>query len=379
METQTPTPFTVIPNRRPATDEERWIAMEDPVFGKVFTDHMARATWRDGHGWADRRIVPLAPLPLHPGAAVLHYAQQAFEGLKAYRHEDGSVWLFRPEANAARLAASCRRMALPEVSEEDFLAALEALIAADHAWVPGTPGSSLYLRPLVIATEASLLVQPATEVDFVVTASPVGAYMAAPGGVSIWVSRGYHRANAGGTGDTKTAGNYAASMLPQAEAKAHGCQQVLFLDAREDTYVEELGGMNLVAVRADGSILTPRLTGTILPGVTRDSILTLLRDEGRAVEERDIALTELVEGIESGEIVELFACGTAAVVTPIARLVSDDLDVAVRGAGEGGSVADAVLARLTDLQYGRGEDTHGWMRRVLDAPPAEETAEDDAE
>ncbi|WP_062515852.1 branched-chain amino acid aminotransferase [Demequina gelatinilytica] len=369
METQALTAsFTVIPNRHPASDEERWLAMENPVFGKVFTDHMARATWRDGEGWADHRIVALAPLPMHPGAAVLHYAQQAFEGLKAYRHEDGSVWLFRPEANAARLAASCRRMALPEVSEQDFMAALEGLIAADRNWVPGTPGASLYLRPFVFASEPSLLVQPAHEVEFLVTASPVGAYLS-PGdtGVPIWVSRGYHRANPGGTGEAKTAGNYAASMLPQQEAKEQGCQQVLFLDAKEDTYVEEFGGMNLVAVRADGSIVTPRLSGTILPGITRDSILTLLRDEGREVEERDLALSEILEGVASGEIVELFACGTAAVVTPVGRLASDDFDVTVPRV-EGESVADAVLARLTDLQYGRAEDPHGWMRKVLDAP-----------
>jgi len=372
METQAPTAsFTHIPNRRPATDEERWIAMENPVFGKVFTDHMARASWREGDGWSDRRIVPLAPIPMHPGAAVLHYAQQVFEGLKAYRHEDGSMWLFRPEANAARLAASARRMALPEVSEADFIAALEGLIAADQNWVPGSPGTSLYLRPLLIATEPSLLVQPASDVDFVVTASPVGAYMSnGDAGVSIWVSTGFHRANAGGTGDVKTAGNYAASMLPQKEAKDHGCQQVLFLDAREDKYVEELGGMNLVAVRADGSVLTPRLSGTILPGVTRDSILTLLRDQGRTVEERDIELAELLQGIEEGEIVELFACGTAAVVTPIGRLVSDDFDVALPAAED--SVAEAMLAQLTDIQYGRADDPHGWMRQVVDAPESPE-------
>ena len=365
METATPAPFTVIPNRRPASDEERWVAMEDPVFGKVFTDHMARATWREGEGWSQRRIVPLAPLPMHPGAAVLHYAQQVFEGLKAYRHEDESIHLFRPERNAARLAASARRLAMPELSVEDFLASLEELVTIDQAWVPGTPGSSLYLRPLIIATEPSLLVQPSSEYDYVVTASPVGAYISTgETGASIWVSQGYHRANAGGTGEAKTAGNYAASMLPQQEAKARGCQQVLFLDAKEDAYVEEFGGMNLMVVRADGSVLTPRLTGTILPGVTRDSILTLLRDSGRAVEERDIALAELLEGLESGEIVEMFACGTAAVVTPLGRLVSDEFDVTV-GDGAPGPVAGEMLARLTDIQYGRAEDVHGWLHRVI--------------
>lgn len=365
METTTPAPFTVIPNRRPASDEERWLAMEDPVFGKVFTDHMARATWREGEGWTQRRIVPLAPLPMHPAAAVLHYAQQAFEGLKAYRHEDDSIHLFRPERNAARLGASARRLALPELSTEDFLASLEELVTIDQQWVPGTPGASLYLRPVLIATEPSLLVQPANEVDYVVTASPVGAYISTgEQGASIWVSRGYHRANAGGTGEAKTAGNYAASMLPQLEAKAHGCQQVLFLDAKEDTYVEELGGMNLMAVRADGTVFTPALGGTILPGVTRDSILTLLRDSGRTVEERDIELAEILEGIESGEVVELFACGTAAVVTAIGRLVSDDFDVTV-GDGAPGPVGAEMVAALTDLQYGRAEDTHGWLHRVV--------------
>ncbi|WP_296667583.1 branched-chain amino acid aminotransferase [Demequina sp.] len=366
METSAPlASFTVIPNRRAVADEDRAALMEAPVFGKVFTDHMARVSWRDGEGWRDRRIVPLAPLALHPGAAVLHYAQQVFEGLKAYRHEDGSVWLFRPEANAARMADSARRMALPELDEGDFIAALESLVTADQAWVPEEPGASLYLRPVMIATEASLLVQPANEVEFLVTASPVGAYMSGgDAGVSIWVSRSYHRAIAGGTGEAKTAGNYAASMAPQAEAKAHGCQQVLFLDAKKNKFIEELGGMNVVVVRADGSVVTPRLTGTILPGVTRDSILTLLRDSGRSVQERDIPLAEILAGVESGEIVEVFACGTAAVVTPIARLVSDDFDLAVQGP-EGESVAAEMLAGLTDIQYGRAEDPHGWMHRVV--------------
>ncbi|WP_062378820.1 branched-chain amino acid aminotransferase [Demequina pelophila] len=365
METVAPAQFIHVANRHPLSDEERGRLMEAPVFGKVFTDHMARMTWREGEGWRERRISAFGPLPMHPGAAVLHYAQQVFEGLKAYRHEDGSVWLFRPEMNAARLAASARRLALPEVSEEDFLAAVSGLIEADAAWVPSGYGSSLYLRPFLMATEPSLLVQPADTVDFVVTASPVGAYMAAAGeGVSIWVSRDFHRATIGGTGEAKTAGNYAASMLPQGEAAEHGCKQVLFLDAKESRYIEELGGMNVVIVRSDGSVLTPRLSGTILPGVTRDSILTLLRDEGRSVEERDIELSEVIEGIESGEIGEIFACGTAAVVTPIARLVSDDFDVTVAD-GSAGFVASTVGPRLTDIQYGRAEDPHGWMRRVL--------------
>ncbi|WP_084073786.1 branched-chain amino acid aminotransferase [Demequina sp. NBRC 110052] len=354
--------FPLTPNPAPASDADRAALMDKPVFGKVFTDHMARATWTGG-AWSDRGVVPLAPLPMHPGAAVLHYAQQVFEGLKAYRWEDGSIWAFRPDANAERLQDSAERLAIPWLPVDDFLASLAALVQADAAWVPDEDGSCLYLRPYLMATEPSLLVQPADTYGYVVTASPVGAYMSSPDGVAIWVSRGYHRANAGGTGAAKTAGNYAASMLPQQQAKDNGCSQVLFLDAREDRFVEELGGMNLMLVFSDGSIATPRLTGTILPGITRDSIIALLREEGRAVRERDIELSEIVSGLESGAITEMFACGTAAVVTPLARLKSDDFDLPI-GDGQPGPVATGIKKQLTDIQYGRAEDPFGWMVRL---------------
>jgi branched-chain amino acid aminotransferase len=356
--------FLVHAHPAPASAAERARLMTDPAFGMVFTDHVAKATWRLGEGWGDRRIEPFADLVLHPGATVLHYGQQAFEGLKAYKWADGSVRLFRPEANAARLAASARRMALPALSEEDFLASIEALVSIDAAWVPDTGESSLYLRPLLIGTEACLGVRPSQTVEYVLMASPVGGYFA--GGVkpvSIWVAQGFHRAGPGGTGTAKSAGNYAASLLPQQQAVDNGCDQVMFLDAREDRFVEELGGMNVFAVLRDGSVLTPRLTGTILEGVTRASVMELLGADGREVVERDVSLEELRAGIADGSVAELFACGTAAVVTPLARLVSPDFDVTV-GDGGAGAVSMALRARLTDIQYGRAEDSFGWMRRV---------------
>jgi len=356
--------YALMHNPAPASDADRARLLDNPGFGVLFTDHLARATWTAESGWGERRVEPFAELTLHPGATVLHYGQQVFEGLKAYRWADGSVWLFRPEANAERFAASARRMALPELPAEDFLSSIAALLAVDHRWVPGDNETSLYLRPLLIGTEPTLAVRASRTVDYVLMASPVGAYFA--GGVkpvSIWVAQGFHRAGPGGTGTAKSAGNYAASLLPQQQAAENGCEQVLFLDAREERYIEELGGMNVFAVRRDGSVLTPRLTGTILPGVTRDSVIALLMDEGRTVEERDISLDELREGIESGEVAEVFACGTAAVVTPLARLKAPDFDVTI-GDGGAGAVTMRLRAALTDIQYGRAEDTHGWMRSV---------------
>ncbi|WP_234985806.1 branched-chain amino acid aminotransferase [Demequina sp. NBRC 110051] len=357
--------YAVTPHPQAATAEERAGLMAAPVFGEVFTDHVARATWTPDAGWSNRRIEPFADLSLHPGATVLHYGQQVFEGLKAYRWSDGSIRLFRPEANAARMAASAVRLSLPPVSEEDFLASIEALVRVDQEWVPDKGEASLYLRPLLIGTEPSLAVRPSRQVEYMLLACPVGSYFS--GGVkpvSIWVAQGFHRAGAGGTGQAKTAGNYAASMQPQQQAQDHGCDQVLFLDARDDRYIEELGGMNVFAVRRDGSVWTPRITGTILEGVTRDSVIELLRASGREVVERDIALDELRAGIEDGSVVEAFACGTAAVVTPIARLVSPDFDVLV-GDGGSGAVTSWLRETLTDIQYGRADDALGWMRRVL--------------
>ena len=363
--TTTAAQFPLTPSASPVPDARRAEVLAAPGFGRYFTDHMATATWTVDGGWQDAGVVPYGPLVLDPAAAVLHYAQEVFEGLKAYRHDDGSVWTFRPEANAARMARSARRLALPEVPEEMFLAAIRELVSADAAWVPTGGESSLYLRPFMVATEAFLGVRSAREVKFMVIASPAGAYF--PGGVkpvSIWLSQEYTRAALGGTGSAKCGGNYAASLAAQEEATAHGCDQVCFLDAGEHRYVEELGGMNLYFVHDDGSIVTPELTGTILEGITRLSIMELAQDLGHEVSERRISIDEWREGVASGRITEVFACGTAAAVTPVGKLVSPDGELS-HGTGEAGEVTMAIRGALLDVQYGRAQDTHGWLTRLV--------------
>lgn len=357
--------FAVRPHPAPVPDDERAVALRAPKFGTVFSDHMARVSWDVTRGWHDHRVEPYGPLQLDPATAVLHYGQEIFEGMKAYRHDDGSVWTFRPEANAARFAASARRLALPVLPEDDFLDSLAALVRVDAAWVPTGEEQSLYLRPFMYASEPFLGVRPSAQAEYLVIASPVGAYFS--GGVtpvSIWVAQDYHRVGPGGTGAAKCGGNYAASLLPQQEAYAHGCDQVCFLDAATSTAIEELGGMNVMAVFADGRVVTPALSGTILEGVTRASVLRLLADAGHAVTEGVLTLADLRAGVASGEVAELFACGTAAVVTPIGRLVGADFDVTI-GDGGTGPVTARVREQLTDIQYGRAQDPYGWMHRLL--------------
>ncbi|NKY38727.1 branched-chain amino acid aminotransferase [Cellulomonas septica] len=349
----------------PVDPATRATALESPKFGTVFTEHMARISYRDGEGWHDRRVEKYGPLQLDPATAVLHYAQEIFEGLKAYQHADGSVWTFRPQANAARFARSAQRLALPALSEADFLGSITALVQTDRDWVPSGEETSLYLRPFMYASESFLGVRPSLEAEYLVIASPVGPYFS--GGlkpVSIWVDTEYHRAGAGGTGAAKCGGNYAASLLPQQNAYAKGCEQVCFLDATTNTLLEELGGMNIVVIGADGSASTPPISGSILEGVTRGSILQLLSDAGHEVNERPIPLAELRAGIEDGSVAEVFACGTAAVVTPIGRLASDDFDLTV-GDGGTGPVTGRIRAELTDIQYGRATDRHGWLHRLV--------------
>jgi branched-chain amino acid aminotransferase len=356
--------FEVHRTDSPTPDAERESLLAAPKFGTVFSDHLARVSWTAGLGWHDRRVEKYGPLQLDPATAVLHYAQEIFEGLKAYRHEDGSVWTFRPWANAERLQRSAYRLALPQLSTEDFLGSIAALVRTDLDWVPSGEETSLYLRPFMYASEPFLGVRPSQEAEYLVIASPVGSYFA--GGVqpvSIWVSEDYHRAGAGGMGAAKTGGNYAASLLPQQEAYARGCEQVCFLDASTNTLLEELGGMNVFVVGADGSVSTPRLSGTILEGVTRSSILQLLSEDGREIRERDIPLAELLAGLRDGSVAEVFACGTAAVVTPIGRLAGTDFDETV-GDGSAGEVTRSIRERLTDIQYGRAADPHGWMYRL---------------
>jgi branched-chain amino acid aminotransferase len=356
--------WEVRPSDHRRSPEERAELLRELRFGTEFTDHLAHAVWTPEKGWHDLRVEAYGPITLDPGSAVLHYAQEVFEGLKAYRHADGSVWAFRPEANARRFVRSAQRLALPPLPEADFLGSLEALVRIDADWVPEGEGTSLYLRPFMFASERFLGVRPARFVDYLVIASPVGPYFThgfTP--VSIWVAEDFHRAGPGGTGAAKCGGNYAASLLPQQIAYEHGCAQVCFLDAATGTLVEELGGMNVFVVHADGCVSTPALTGTILEGVTRASIIQLLADRGRVVDERSITLTELCDGIASGTVTEVFACGTAAVITPIGRLKSERFDLTVADGAPGPTTQD-LHTQLTDIQYGRAGDGHGWMRRL---------------
>src|SRR5688572_4204651 len=319
--------WNVTRNTEATPDAEREAILADPGFGKHFSDHMVDICWSERGGWHRPRVQPYGPIALDPAAAVLHYAQEIFEGLKAYRHADGSIWSFRPEANAARMQRSAVRMALPELPTDYFVESLKQLIAVDADWVPSAPETSLYLRPFMFAKEAFLGVRPAAKVNYYVIASPAGAYFhggIAP--VSIWLSTTYSRAGKGGTGAAKTGGNYASSLIAQAEAHDNGCAQVLFLDSSNATYIEELGGMNVVLVKKDGTLVTPE-SDSILEGITRDSILQLAEDRGHTVERRKVTLDEWRDGVASGDITEVFACGTAAVVTPIALLKAADFEV----------------------------------------------------
>jgi branched-chain amino acid aminotransferase len=355
----------------PATAEARNAVLDKPGFGQAFTDHMVVASWTAEGGWHDQKVTAFAPLSVSPAAAVLHYTQEIFEGLKAYRHQDGSVWAFRPDRNAARFTSSAQRLALPHVPEDDFIAALRALVTVDETWVPpyGSGETSLYLRPYMIATEPALSVRPAREVLFGVIASPAGAYFATgPKPVSIWLTATSIRATPGGTGAAKCGGNYAASLAALAEATEHGCDQVAYVDAVERKWLEESGSMNLFFVYADGRIVTPELSGSILEGVTRSSVLELARDLGHTVEERRISTDEWRDGVRSGEIVESFASGTAAVITPIGRIAwsGGDLTIGDHSVDHGvGPVTANLRKSLLDLQYGRTPDAHGWLTRLV--------------
>lgn len=361
--TATDLDWSVTRNPAPRSPQERAEILANPGFGRHFTDHMVGIRWSLQGGWHRPRVRPYGPITLDPAAAVLHYGQEIFEGMKAYRHDDGSIWTFRPDANAARMQRSARRLALPELPADHFLDSLRQLIAVDADWVPSAPETSLYLRPFMFAEEAFLGVRPAQKVAYYVIGSPAGAYFhggVAP--VSIWLSTTYARAGRGGTGAAKTGGNYASSLIAQAEAAEQGCDQVMFLDSAEGTYLEELGGMNIVLVYQDGTLVTPQ-SDSILEGVTRDSILQLARDRGHTVEQRRVTIDEWREGAASGRLVEMFACGTAAVVTPIAQLKAADFTIGSADAAAG-ELTMSLRRELTDIQYGRAEDRHGWLTRL---------------
>ncbi|GIE27405.1 branched-chain-amino-acid aminotransferase [Actinoplanes italicus] len=357
--------FEIRPNPAPVSDADRAALLASPGFGRIFTDHMVTVRYADGKGWYEPRVEARAPIPMDPASAVLHYAQEIFEGLKAYKTPDGGVAMFRPDANANRFNQSAGRMAMPALPVETFLQSLHEIIKIDRDWIPEDPEGSLYLRPFAYASEVFLGVRPANEYLYLVIASPVGPYFS--GGVkpvSIWVTPDFTRAAPGGTGAAKCGGNYAAGLSAQAEASEHGCDQVVYLDAIERKYIDELGGMNVFLVLDDGSLITPPLTGTILPGITRDSVIKLAERAGRKVEERPISLQEWREGAASGRVREAFACGTAAVITPIGTIKSEDGAFTVADGGSG-EVTMAIRKELVDIQRGRAEDPFGWVHRVL--------------
>lgn len=356
--------FTPSAQPRRMSEAQRAAILEDPGFGDYFTDYMVRKRWRSEGGWEQGRVEPYGPLSIEPASAVLHYGQEIFEGLKAFRHEDGSVWTFRPAKNAERMRTSAERLALPLISDEDFIGSLRALVQADEPWVPSGGEASLYLRPFMFANENFLGVRSSRVVEYLVIASPAGDYF--PRGVQplvVWVSPLAARAGRGGTGFAKCGGNYASSLQGKAQALAEGADEVMFLDSETHTAIDELSGMNVFVLYRDGRLVTPLLTGSILPGVTRDSIMQLGRDRGLDVQEARVCFDELTQQIESGEVAEIFACGTAAVINPIGELRAGDSAWTV-GDGGSGETTMSLRAQLTDIQDGRAEDPHGWMVRL---------------
>ena len=365
--------FSVTRNPAPVSAQRRAEMLADPGFGRYMTDHMVTIRYTEGRGWHDPQVMPYGPLTLDPSSMVLHYGQEIFEGLKAYRQPDGTISSFRPDANARRFQGSARRMAMPELPEELFLASLAELIAVDSEWVPAAGGEdSLYLRPFMIATEVGLGVRPSAEYLYAVLASPAGPYFS--GGVKpmdVWLETEYTRAALGGTGTAKCGGNYAASLLPQAVGAQHGCAQVAYLDAEEHTWIDEMGSNNLFFVfRSEDAdrieVATPDLRGSVLPGITRDSLLVLAQDLGMNVVERRIAGQEWLGGAATGVLTEAFGCGTAAVITPIGTVKHNGGEVTI-GDGEPGPVTLALRERLTAIQRGAAADTHGWMHPLVPA------------
>jgi branched-chain amino acid aminotransferase len=368
MSTASPLRFHRTVNPQPASAQRREEILANPGFGKHFTDHMVTIRWTEEQGWHDARVVPYGPLSLDPASMVLHYGQEIFEGLKAYRQPDGSVATFRADVNAARFRTSAARMAMPGLPDELFLASLSELVTLDQAWVPAAGGEdSLYLRPFMVATEVGLGVRPAAECLYLLIASPAGSYFT--GGlkpVDVWLATEYTRASPGGTGMAKCGGNYAASLLPQRQAAENGCAQVAYLDAGERRWVEEMGSNNLFFVFGSGDqaeVVTPELTGSILPGVVRDSLLVLAKELGCQVSERRVSAEEWLQGAADGRITEVFGSGTAVVISPIGAVKHAGGSVPI-GDGQPGPVTTRLRKLFTDIQRGIAPDSHHWMHRL---------------
>jgi branched-chain amino acid aminotransferase len=356
--------FVRQPHPAPTPADKRAAILRDPGFGRAFTDHMVTIRYSEGKGWHDAKIGARAPIPMDPAAAVLHYSQEIFEGLKAYRTADGGAVMFRPVENARRFQKSAERLAMPILPEAVFVEAVEQLVRIDRDWIPDGDGS-LYLRPFMFASEVFLGVKPSSEYLFIVIASPVGSYFKSKeSAVSVWVSQEFTRAAPGGTGAAKCGGNYAASLVAQMEASRHGCEQVVFLDAVERRWIEELGGMNIFFVFDDGSMVTPPLGGTILPGITRASIIELARKSGIKIREEPYALDQWRADAKSGRLRESFACGTAAVLTAIGTVKSRDGDFTI-GNGGSGAQTEKLRTALIDIQRMRSGDPFQWVHRVF--------------
>lgn len=337
---------------------------ENPLrFGTIFTDHMFIMNYETGKGWHDARIVPYQPVVLDPAAMVFHYGQEMFEGLKAYRSDDGRVLLFRPDMNAKRTNNTNKRLCIPQIPEEDFVEAVKAIVKMDEAWVPTKPGTSLYIRPFIIATDPFLGVRPSDTYQFIIILSPVGPYY--PEGldpVKIWIEDDYVRAVRGGIGEAKTGGNYVASMAAQMKAHDEGYSQVLWLDGVERKYIEEVGAMNIF-FKINGTVVTPMLNGSILPGITRNSVIALCKEWGLPVEERRVSAQELVDAYEAGTLEEVFGTGTAAVISPVGALRLGDRVMQIQG-GVIGEYSQKLYDTITGIQLGRIEDSRGWVVEV---------------
>jgi len=356
--------ITLNPNAKDAATRDALVA--EGGFGKYYTDHMVMCEWSEADGWGEPHLMPYGPISLDPATAVFHYGQEIFEGMKAYRQPDGSIGLFRPTANAKRFANSAKRLALPEMPVELFMETVEALVKQDAGWVPNKVGESLYIRPFMIATEVGLGVRPTNKATYLLIATPAGAYFDPSKAVSVWISTEYVRAAQGGTGEAKCGGNYAASLVAQKAAAKEGCDQVVWIDAKERKWIEEMGGMNLYFVKgkgADATVITPKLTGTLLPGITRDSILSVAADLGYKVDEVMLSIDDWRDGVTSGEITEIFACGTAAVVSAVGAAKSE-FGTWTTGDGKPGPITMQIRETLLGIQHGTIEDKHGWNVKV---------------
>jgi len=362
--------FEISPVKQPTPERQRESLLAEPGFGQVFADHMITLRWSAGSGWHGGRLEPYRPLSLAPAAAVFHYGQEVFEGTKAYRQEGGSIALFRPEVNAARFNSSARRMAMPQLPEETFVHALVLLVTQDRDWVPAGAGSSLYLRPFMVATEAGLgcFTRPSNSYLFAVIASPATAYFGGgePKPLTLWLAEEYTRAAPGGTGFAKAGGNYGAAFAAGLQATEQGCDQVVWLDCAERSWVEEAGGMNMFFVSAPGGsprIMTPGLTGTLLPGVTRDSLLTLAPQVGIDAVEGRISTAQWRQECAAGELTEAFACGTAAVIAPVGAVKARSGGWIV-GDGRAGPITLRLRDELLGIQHGQRPDPFGWVHKV---------------